>query len=181
MTLGCHRSIPMTRPARLRLAALFAAALLGLALPAQIGHAAGGGGCALPANTATLRTQLLAGLNAERTARGLAPLRLNAALDKAAQGHACDNAKRRSISHQSSDGSQLQHRLRRVGYGYRTAAENTGRGFATPQRAVEWWMNSPHHKDNILLGAARDVGIGIALSPAPENRLHWVIDMGTTR
>lgn len=168
----------MPRTARLHLAVLFYSLLLGVTLSAQTAHAAGGGGCALPANTATMRAELLKGINAERTKRGLTPLRLNAALDKAAQGHACDNAKRRSVSHDSSDGSKLQHRLRRAGYDYRTASENTGRGFGTPKRAVEWWMNSPHHKDNMLMRETRDIGIGIALSPAPENRLHWVIDMG---
>ncbi|MDZ4069684.1 MAG: CAP domain-containing protein, partial [Tabrizicola sp.] len=107
--------------------------------------------------------------------------RLSPSLDKAAQGHACDIAKRQSISHVSSDGSQLQNRLRRAGYAYRTAAENTGRGFATGKRAVEWWMNSPHHKHNMLIGQMRDVGVGIAMSAAPDSRLHWIIVMGKSK
>lgn len=90
-----------------------------------------------------MQKELLSNLNAERKARGLSALTLSAKLDKAAQGAACDNAKRRSISHVSSDGGTLKTRLRRVGYGFRTAAENTGRGFASGARAVEWWMNSP--------------------------------------
>ncbi|MFZ1340127.1 MAG: CAP domain-containing protein [Paracoccaceae bacterium] len=134
--------------------------------------------CALPTGSEAMQTELLANLNAERRARNLPALRLDAALDKAAQGHACDNARRLSISHDSADGSRLQHRLKRAGYPYRTAAENTGRGFRSGARAVQWWMNSPHHKDNILLPEIRDIGIGIALSDAPDSRLHWVIDMG---
>jgi len=105
----------------------------------------------------------------------LSPLRLSAKLDKAAQGHACDNANRRSISHESSDGGTLKTRLRRAGYAFRTAAENTGRGFATGARAVEWWMNSPKHRSNILLRKTREVGIGIALSAAPDSKLHWIL------
>lgn len=137
--------------------------------------------CQPPANTAELRSELLADLNAVRRERGLAALHPSAALDRAAQAHACDNAERKGISHVSSDGGTLETRLRRVGYAYKTASENTGRGFGTGKRAVVWWMDSPGHRKNMLMRKTRDVGIGIALSAAPENRLHWVLDMGLSR
>ena len=158
---------------RFTVAAVAAVAMLSLGSAADA--------CNVPANSGAMQAQLIDQLNAERRARGLAPVRLAAALDKAAQGHACDNAKRQSISHVSSDGSQLQTRLRRAGYAYRTAAENTGRGFASGARAVEWWMNSPKHKQNILLGAAREVGVGIAMSAAPDSRLHWILVLGKSK
>ena len=158
---------------RMTLAALAATAFLSFGASAQA--------CILPGNAAAMQKELLSHLNAERKAQGLPALALSAKLDKAAQGHACDNAKRRSISHTSSDGGTLKTRLRRVGYGYRTAAENTGRGFATGARAVQWWMNSPHHKDNILLRKAREVGVGIAVSPAPDSKLHWIIVVGASK
>lgn len=159
---------------RLTLAALAATVALALGAAVQAG-------CNIPANSDVLQKQLLAELNAERTARGLSPLKLSAKLDKAAQGHACDNAKRRSISHDSSDGGTLKTRLRKAGYKYRAAAENTGRGFGTPERAVDWWMNSPKHRTNILYPKMREVGIGIAMSDAPDSKLHWVINFGVSR
>jgi uncharacterized protein YkwD len=137
--------------------------------------------CIVPSNADALQAEVLANLNAERKAEGLSALKLSAKLDKAAQGHACDNAARRSISHDSSDGGTLKTRLRKAGYRYRAAAENTGRGFGTGTRAVEWWMNSPHHRENILFPRVKDVGIGIALSPAPDNKLHWVINFGASK
>lgn len=137
--------------------------------------------CNVPANAAAMQAELLTHLNAERKAQGLSPLRLSAKLDKAAQGHACDNAVRRSISHVSSDGGTLKNRLRRAGYAFRTAAENTGRGFASGARAVEWWMNSSKHRDNILLRKAKEAGIGIAVSPAPDNKLHWILVVGASK
>ena len=140
-----------------------------------------GASCNVPANAGAMQAELIDQLNAERKARGLAAVRLSATLDKAAQGHACDNAKRMSISHVSSDGSNLQTRLRRAGYAYRTAAENTGRGFGSGARAVQWWMNSPKHKDNILIAQVRDVGIGIAMSSAPDSRLHWILVLGKSK
>jgi uncharacterized protein YkwD len=144
-----------------------------LALPAQA--------CNMPSNAKALQSEVLAHLNAERKAYGLSPLKLSPKLDKAAQGHACDNADRRSISHESSDGGTLKTRLRKAGYKMRAAAENTGRGFGTGARAVEWWMNSPHHRSNILFDRMKDVGIGIALSDAPDNKIHWVINFGTSK
>ena len=155
-------------------AALAATALLCLGSAAQAG-------CAIPSGADGMQKELLSHLNAERKARGLPALVLSAKLDKAAQGHACDNAKRKSISHTSSDGGTLKTRLRKAGYSFRTAAENTGRGFASGKRAVEWWMNSPKHKDNILLRKAREVGVGIAVSPAPDNKLHWIIVVGASK
>jgi uncharacterized protein YkwD len=138
-------------------------------------------GCDLPANAADLQADVVAGINAQRADHGLAALRLNNALDKAAQRQACDNADRKSISHVSSDGSQLQDRLHGVGYHFAAANENTGRGFASAARAVQWWMNSPHHASNILMQGTHDIGVGIAVSAAPESRLHWVIDMGVSQ
>ncbi len=156
------------------LAAVAASAFLCLSAAAQAG-------CIIPSNASAMQQDLLTHLNAERKARGLPGLVLSTKLDKAAQGHACDNAKRKSISHTSSDGGTLKTRLRKAGYAFRTAAENTGRGFATGARAVEWWMNSPKHKDNILLRKAREVGVGIAVSPAPDNKLHWIIVVGASK
>lgn len=154
-------------------AALVAAVLLSSA-PALAG-------CILPSNADALQQEVLSHLNAERKAHGLPAFKLSNKLDKAAQGHACDNARRRSISHDSSDGGTLKTRLRKAGYKFRAAAENTGRGFGTGARAVEWWMNSPKHRSNILLGKVREVGIGIALSDAPDNKLHWVINFGASK
>lgn len=160
-------------PSHLGLAALAAATVLNFTAPVLA--------CTLPSNADALQQEVLAHLNAERRAHGLPAFKLSAKLDKAAQGHACDNARRRSISHDSSDGGTLKTRLKRAGYKYRAAAENTGRGFGTGARAVDWWMNSPKHRSNILLGKVREVGIGIALSDAPDNKLHWVINFGASR
>jgi uncharacterized protein YkwD len=158
---------------RLTLAALAASAVLCLGTAAQA--------CSVPDGSSAMQKELLSHLNAERKANGLPSLKLSGKLDKAAQNHACDNAKRKSISHTSSDGGTLKTRLRRAGYAFRTAAENTGRGFGTGARAVQWWMNSPKHRDNILLRNAREVGVGIAVSAAPDSKLHWIIVVGASR
>lgn len=158
---------------RLTLALATIAALLALSLPAAAAAA-----CAKPQGYQTLQADLMAQLNSERRKRGLATLVYSPVLDAAAQVQACDNARRLSISHEGSDGGRLINRLQRVGYIYRAAAENTGRGFANGTRAVQWWMNSPGHKKNILMRQTREVGVGIAMSAAPDSRLHWILVMG---
>lgn len=157
------------------------AALCALApamLPAPAGAASA---CVAPGDSSVLRSELIASVNTERKRHGLPPLRDDHALDRAAQNQACDNAALRSISHLAANGAPLQSRLRSAGYRYRLATENTGRGFATPQRAVEWWMNSPKHRTNILMADTRDIGVGIALSAPPDNKLHWIIVMAKAR
>ncbi|MCU0802846.1 MAG: CAP domain-containing protein [Rhodobacteraceae bacterium] len=137
--------------------------------------------CDRPANLDALQAEVVAQVNAERSARGLPALRTSGALDRAAQGLACDNADRRSTSHVSANGAELRDRLRSAGYAFRAASENTGRGFGSAAQAVGWWMDSPAHRANILMDGAQDIGVGIALSAAPESRLHWVINMGAKR
>ena len=61
-------------------------------------------------------TATLCLINAERRARGLAPLTANARLARAAQGHAADMVARDYFSHFSPSGSSFTDRLRRVGY-----------------------------------------------------------------
>lgn len=137
--------------------------------------------CEVPEDAAALQAEVLAEINAERRAAGLSALKLSTKLDKAAQSHACDNAARQSYSHEGSDGSSLKTRLKRVGYAFKTAAENTGRGFGSGERVVTFWMGSDKHRTNILLRKVREVGIGIAVSDAPDSKLHWVLDLGAGR
>lgn len=155
--------------------ALAAAALMfsSLMLAPSIGLA-----CSIPEASEALQAEALKAVNAERAAHGLRALTFSRTLDKAAQGAACDNANRHEITHVSSDGSHLKDRLHRVGYRYRSAAENTGRGFRSGTSAVQWWMHSPKHKANILMGGIREIGVGIALSDAPDSKLHWILNMG---
>lgn len=159
----------MFKPALTAAALLFASMTL---LPSA------GMACSIPAASEALQAEALNAVNAERAAHGLRALKFSRTLDKAAQGAACDNANRHEISHVSSDGSHLRDRLHRVGYKFRSAAENTGRGFRSGSSAVEWWMHSPKHKANILMSSVREIGIGIALSAAPDNKLHWILNMG---
>lgn len=133
--------------------------------------------CAPPAGVVKISGNVIARVNAERTARGLPPLRQSGRLAKVAQSHACDNAARNVYSHTGSDGSDLSIRLRRGGYKLRVAAENTALGFDTTDRLVSFWMNSPHHRANILNPSVTELGVGLAQGARPT----WVLVLARPR
>ena len=133
--------------------------------------------CASPARANAQIAQLVNLVNAERRAAGLGAVRPSARLAQVAHAHACDNAAHSSYSHVGSDGAQLGQRLTRGGYHMRLAAENTGWGFDTPERAMNFWMNSPHHRANILLRGITEIGIGLADGARPA----WVMNLAKPR
>lgn len=133
--------------------------------------------CATPARAGAEASRVITSVNAQRKAAGLAPVKMSPALMKVAQGHACDNAARGKISHTGSDGSTLTQRLRRQNYLIRTAAENTGWGFANAEVAMNYWMKSPGHRANILNPAMKEIGLGLADGSRPS----WVLVLGARR
>jgi len=107
-------------------------------------------------------------INAERTKAGLLPYRLSPLLAQAAQQHAAEMLRSGQYSHISPDGATLLVRLRRVGYPldphHPRAGENWGL-FSSVQKCVQWWMDDPPHKHNILHPVYREMGIGIVRHP----------------
>jgi uncharacterized protein YkwD len=115
-------------------------------------------------------------VNAERSAVGCSPVKLNAVLTKAAQAHSADMAAHQNMSHTGSDGSSPGERITRAGYGWSTYGENVAYGYATPEQVMAGWMSSPGHKANILNCAFKEIGVGLA---QPGN--YWTQDFGTAR
>jgi uncharacterized protein YkwD len=101
---------------------------------------------------------LIAAVNAERAAAGLAPLAPDRRLACAAEAHARDLAGGARFGHTGSDGGDLAARLGRVGYAYRTAAENLAEAGADVAEVVALWRASPGHARNMLSLGSRDVG-----------------------
>ena len=102
---------------------------------------------------------VLALVNAERAAAGLAPLTINPALNNAALRHAQDMAANGFFSHTGSDCSTPFVRIAEAGYGYSMSGENLASGFATAGDAVNAWMQSPGHRANIMQGGFTETGI----------------------
>jgi uncharacterized protein YkwD len=118
-------------------------------------------------------------VNAERTSRGLKPLRRDGDLAQAARRHSADMARRNYFSHVTPGGEDLGDRLREAGYGdpgdgWR-AGENLGWGTgnrATPASLVDEWLASDGHRRNMLKESFRELGVGVAAgAPQGDNGL----------
>lgn len=144
--------------------------------PAQLAGAARSGSCAAPA---AVEADVFARTNRHRAAAGLAPLRPDPALSAAAQAHACDMARRSSMTHVGGDGSTLGTRLRRQGYAFATGAENIARGSPGPAEVVAIWMGSSGHRSNILNTRMSEAGLGLALGR--DGRPYWAMVYGARR
>lgn len=110
------------------------------------------------------RDGLLGSTNAARIANGLSPLAINTKLNNAAQAKAQHMADNNYWAHTAPDGTQPWYFFNQAGYSYLRAGENLAYGFSDSQTAVDGWMNSPSHRDNIL-GNYVDVGFGIVNVP----------------
>ncbi|MGC9369339.1 MAG: CAP domain-containing protein [Paracoccaceae bacterium] len=134
--------------------------------------------CPLPDDARARRSEIVSMINSYRRSHGLSPVRSEKRMMRAAQAHACDNAARGLYSHTGSDGTDLRGRLLRQGFRPRIAVENTGLGFRKDTaRMMDYWINSPQHRANLLNPKVKYMGLGVA-RPA-GGRTAWVLNMGT--
>ncbi|MEM5476741.1 CAP domain-containing protein [Pacificibacter sp. AS14] len=105
--------------------------------------------------------EILSAVNAERARNGLQPLVYNGLLTRAARAHVDDMMRTGIFSHTGSDGGTAADRTRRVGYNYCIVGENLSIGYPSVHAAVQGWMTSKGHRDNILNRRFDEIGIGI--------------------
>jgi uncharacterized protein YkwD len=127
-------------------------------------------GCAIFFLQAEGEAHVLALLNADRAAAGVAPLTLNNAVSVAARNHSCDMQQHDSVGHSGSDGSLPPQRISAVGVSYATVGENVGTasgygltgGLDSMDRQMmgEAPTEGTHHW-NIVNAAFHQVGIGV--------------------
>jgi uncharacterized protein YkwD len=101
----------------------------------------------------------LAAINEARAAHGLAPLRFDARLQRAARAHSSDMVHRNYFAH-----GPFVSRLARFGVRGPRVGENLAWGVgagADPRRIVQQWLASPRHRANLLRPGFRRVGLGL--------------------
>jgi uncharacterized protein YkwD len=113
----------------------------------------------------TLEQNLRTEINAVRAQYGLRPLRPSHDLTRAAEAYTRTMLRKGFFDHNSPTGITLAQRLKSryspAGYARWTVGENLLSSSANidARRAVELWMNSPHHRDNLLSPTFRQMGI----------------------
>jgi uncharacterized protein YkwD len=133
---------------------------------------------------ARIRAELQAQINRQRQQASVPPLTLNSQLDVAAQRHAEDMLARSYFAHRSPEGATVRERATAAGYIWRTIGENLAEGQPTIADAVDGWMHSQGHRENILNPSFVDTGIGLAIGRDPHTggyRILWVQTFGRRR
>jgi hypothetical protein len=92
---------------------------------------------------------LFTAANAERVQRGLPALQWDDKLYRAAGFHAIQMANRESISHQYPGEPDVSARAQQAGVRFSVVSENVAMA-STAVQIHSLWMNSPHHRDNLL-------------------------------
>jgi uncharacterized protein YkwD len=105
-------------------------------------------------------------INHERQRRGLSPLAWDGGLVRLARYHSQNMARGGFLSHVDRDGLDLKGRAQALGlHGWSTLGENIAynQGYEDPVAfAVERWMQSAKHRENILRAQFTHAGLGIA-------------------
>lgn len=101
--------------------------------------------------------------NRERKKKELPALRPSPQLFQLARGHSANMAKQGKMEH-TLDGKTPFDRLRESGYAFAQGGENIAAGDAevTLATILKAWMDSPGHRENILLPEYTEIGLGLA-------------------
>jgi uncharacterized protein YkwD len=104
-------------------------------------------------------------------------LAYNAALERAAVGHAVDMATHNYFSHTSRSGSTPTTRAKSAGY-RGVAGENIAAGYPSVAAVMAGWLKSAGHCSNIMSRSYQDIGVGSAYSAKSTYGTYWVQDFG---
>lgn len=106
-------------------------------------------------------TEVVRLTNDRRSAAGLGSLELNSTLSDAARAKGEDMLAKDYWAHIAPDGTEPWKFFLDSGYVYRYAGENLARDFMNPSSAIDAWMSSSSHKENMLSPKYREIGIAV--------------------
>jgi uncharacterized protein YkwD len=115
---------------------------------------------------------LIDAVNAARKEAMLPPLDIDHTLMKAARDHSAEMARRRELNH-VFDAKGPQERLAELKHDSRAFGENVAQGQSTSVEALETWMSSQVHKDNIL--SPTFARLGAAVAADADGVRYWTL------
>ena len=117
------------------------------------------------ANLNGLEAEILKLINKVRADHGLSQLQVIQSLTDIARTRCSDMVSRGYFSHYTPEGTTFFNIMRNSGISWSNAGENLGNAipanYGSPSAFINAWMNSASHRDNMLRGHYRLVGIGI--------------------
>ena len=115
--------------------------------------------------------QVVTLVNRIRVANGLNKLTTYDKLTEVAQLRAKEIET--NYSHTRPDGTKCFTALEDAGIRSATAGENIAKGYSTPERVVDAWMNSPGHRANILNPSYTMIGVGYVYDEYTTDANYW--------
>lgn len=110
-------------------------------------------------------------VNRLRATKGLSALTLDTPARKAAMVQSIRMAKAEKMTHLIGLGDDFGARMKKSEVAL-PAAENIAAGQQSVDAAVQAWIDSPKHLEN-MLGNYR--GLGVAMAPAKDGRPYWAM------
>lgn len=106
-------------------------------------------------------TTLLSSTNVQRTERHMAALKYNEELAEAAFMKASDMFRQQYWAHQAPNGATPWQWFAKAGYNYAYAGENLAKNFRSTDAAMNAWMASERHRNNILSYDYTEAGFAV--------------------
>jgi uncharacterized protein YkwD len=162
---------------RRRLASLSLLAILGASLvgPAVVAATT----TVDPATITAQETKMVSLLNADRTALGLVPVRVDSRLMAIARARSADMVAKHYFSHTQPDGRNIFDILTGAKITWYSAGEiiasNNYPMDLTANTANRQWMNSAGHKAIIISTNLNYVGVGLAIDPSTEKKVWTAV------
>ncbi len=117
------------------------------------------------ANLNGQEAEVLRLINSVRADHGLSQLVVLQSLTDISRTRSSDMVSRNYFSHYSPEGSTFFNIMRNSGISWANAGENLGNAapanWGTPSAFINAWMNSASHRDNMLRGHYKYIGVGI--------------------
>lgn len=119
--------------------------------------------------------------NVERSRLGLGSVGENQSLDQAALAKARNMFEENYWAHFSPSGKDPWGFMLSSGYRFSFAGENLAKNFQDSQSVVTAWMQSPSHRENIINGKYKDIGVAVIDGTLNGQQTTLVVQMfGTT-
>lgn len=173
------RLVPLPRARTVAFVAVLAAALLAGAGPASAARTCSSS-TSWGTNRPDLAAQVVALVNAYRSARGLPRLAPSRSLTASSVWKSLHMARYRYFAHDDPGPPAMRPAFRRArdcGYAGAVWGENIAWGYPTARAVVRGWLGSPSHRASIENPSFTTTGVGVAARPGGS--LYWTQEFGS--
>lgn len=131
-----------------------------------------------PAEFSTITANRIVELtNKARAEYNLPALKMSDVLNQAAQKKAQDMILNDYFAHNSPQGINPWHWFKEVGYNYTYAGENLAMNFVDAENALQAWLDSPSHRENLLGRNYDDIGVAVVLGKINGQETTLVVQL----